>query len=220
MSPVRMARNAISSMSEQVRWRDLVVSFFANVGAMAALLLLIWALFSGKAMDSVTDVLKEELGTEEILKTAERNAIKVDNLTAKVDAYVAEMRELFPVKISNINYKLSRVAPGCRQFKECKAIYFVQRYKAWLHCDAPVVLRHIVVDYDGVEHPVVPGENNRSQRVGSTLARVIIGFIPDDQIRPGLAFFAMLLQFKCGDQFVEQMTELLPFDLLPPERQP
>lgn len=220
MSPVRATRNVLSSLTEQVRWRDLVVTFFANIGAMAALLLLVWGIFSGKAMDSVTEVLKEELGTEKILATATMNAIKVDALTEKVDSYVAEMRELFPTRVSNIDYNLSRVEPGCRQFTECKAIFFVQRYDAWLHCDAPVVLRHTVMDHDGVQHPVVPGAGNRTQRQGHALARVAVGFIPDDQIRVGKAFFMMLLQFKCGNEFVEQLTDPLPFDLLPPERKP
>lgn len=220
MSPVQATKNAVATLTEQIRWRDLVVSVLSNFGAMAALIMLLWMLFSGAALNKVTEVLKEELGTDEILATAERNSAKVDALTSKVDGYVAEMRERLPLEVAYIDEHLSRVEDGCRQFMECTAVYFVKRYTQWLHCKAPVVLNHQIMDAEGVLHPAIPGANNRAQRLGSSLARVIIKFIPDDQTPPGISFFSMVLQYDCGDQFIEQATHPIKFTLSPARQKP
>lgn len=220
MSPVRATKNAMSAISERVRWWDLVVSFLANLGAMAALAILLWSIFSGAALNKVTGVMKEELGTEEMLKTTKTNSAKIDKISAQLQQHLDTMADAFPIKVAYIDEHLSHIEDGCRQFTECTAVLFVRRYDQWLHCKAPLVLNHSVMDVDGIIHPVTPSANNRSQRQGSSLARVVIRFIPDNQVPPGLAFFTMILQYDCGDQFIEQATHPIRFDLLPARQKP
>lgn len=218
MSPARTATNVLGAITARVRWFDLTVSILGNLGAVFAFVVMIWVIFSGQAMDKVIGVLKSELGTEKLLTQSELNTVKITTLTQKLDDITEEIRERFPVEVSEIDYDLSFVEDGCRILSECTAIFFASRYPEMTHCSVPVVNRHTVIDSAGTPHPVRPGPGNIAQKLGPRQTRVPVGFIPGDDIHPGRSFFQMVLIFMCAGQEIEQTTRPLEFFLLPQDQ--
>lgn len=214
MSPARAAKGLFARLREEIRWFDLTVTLLANMGAVTLVAGALWFLFSGAALLKVTNVLRDELEITEIRTLAENNAASIVNISELLDQNSKLLMDAFPPQVAFIDYELSRIEPGCKVGEECTAFFFVRRNPRYLHCGVPAVLRHSVLDYDGVEHVADPGPRNRAQQRGANLAKVPVGFVPAFGTPSGKAFYFMVLRYDCDGETIEQQTKPIPFTLL------
>lgn len=215
MSPVRHAQGLVARLREEIRWFDLLVTIFANMSAAAILAGILWFLFSGAALERVTGVLQKELEISEIKTLAEANASRIETMSIMLDANAQILQSAFPSRPAIIDTDLSRVGEECYVGEECTAFFFVRRDPRYLHCGAPAVIRHAILDFDGTEHSANPGPRNKSQQRGPNLTKVPVGFIPAYGTPPGQSFYFMVLRYDCGTETIEQQTKPMPFMLRP-----
>lgn len=213
MSPVRHAKGAITRLREEIRWFDLTVTMLANMGAIIVLAGALWFLFSGAALNKFTEVLQNELEISDIKTLAEENAGRIEIMSVLLDDNSQILKSAFPPRPAIIDEDLSRVGDQCYVGEECTAFFFVRRDPRYLHCGAPAVIRHAILDFDGTEHSANPGPGNKSQQRGPNLTKVPVGFIPAYGTPPGQSFYFMVLRYDCGTEIIEQQTKPMPFTL-------